>query len=237
MAADTLTRGAAELRPIAVVVEEQDDVRAAQIKAMVAELHRIGCAEPALDSEIVDPVTGRVLAMAEAFWPEGLQPGQDRPVVLELDPEAADLPRLEELGYDVFTSVDAPLGYAARRNEIAAGEGEGEPRPAWEASPASAGALSAEFDRAMQEIARKAKEEANYHATYFLRMLAEYGGVMTARKLLATPAGSDGFAALWERGRLDLTVEAVVVQPRFAELFILAEIETVRCRLKQFGYE
>ena len=162
---------------------------------------------------------------------DGLQPGQGKPVVLELDPEAADLPRLEELGYEVFTSVDALLGYAARRNESAAGSEPGqEPRPA----PAST--ASKEFDQAMRDIYDRARNEANYHATYFRSMLAEHGGLATARKLLAAPAVSDGFAALWERGRLDLTVEALVVRPRFANLFTPAEIEAAHHRLTQFGH-
>ena len=233
---DGVTAAAAPaLQPVVVVADEQDDVRAAQIKAMVEELTRLGYAEPALDSEIADPVTGRALAVAEAFWPNGLQAGQGKPVVLELDPEAADLPRLEELGYEVFTSVDALLGYAVRRNESAAGDEEPEaealPEP-----PAPTGSAGAEFDKAMRMIYHRAKTEANYQATYFLSMLAEYGSLATARKLLSAPAVSDGFAALWERGRLDLTVEALVIQPQFAELFTPAEIEVARHRLEQFGY-
>ncbi|MER7127550.1 hypothetical protein [Streptosporangium saharense] len=54
-------------------------------------------------------VTGRALAVAEAFWPDGLQTGQGKPVVLELDPDVADLPRLEELGYEVFTPVEVEV--------------------------------------------------------------------------------------------------------------------------------
>lgn len=202
---------AGELRPVAVVADEQDDVRAAQIKAMVEELVRLGYAEPALDSEIADPASGRALAMAEAFWPDGLQPGQGRPVVLELDPEVADLPRLEELGYEVFTSADALLGYATRRNETAAGDEQAPQEPVAPPTSASSG-VHAEFDAAMRSVYDRARSEANYHASYFLSMLAEHGSLATARRLLRSPAVSDGFAALWERGRLDLTVEALVVQ-------------------------
>jgi len=228
------------LERVVVVADEQDDVRAAQIKAMVEELTRLGYAEPQLDSEIADPVTGRALAVAEAYWPNGLQPGQGKPVVLELDPEAADLPRLEELGYEVFTSVDALLGYAVRRSESAAGEPSAEEWKAFaepeEAPVAEAGSVEAEFEKAMWDIYTRAKNEANYHATYFRSMLSEYGGLATARKLLSAPAVSDGFAALWERSRLDLTVEALVVQERFADLFSPKEIDVARYRLEQFGY-
>ena len=61
------------------------------------------------------------VAVAEAFWPEGLQPGLGDPVVLELDAAEADMARLAELGYQVFTSVDALRGFVSRRNEESAG--------------------------------------------------------------------------------------------------------------------
>ena len=72
-----------------VVVETIDDqdTRNEEIAALIAELTELGCAEPAVDCEISDPGTGKALAIAEACWPEGLQPGQGNPVVLELDPE------------------------------------------------------------------------------------------------------------------------------------------------------
>jgi hypothetical protein len=57
--------------------------------------------------------------------------------------------------------------------------------------------------------------------------------VMVSR---STPASSDGFAELWERGRLDLTVEALVAEPKFSELFSENEIAVARRRLEQFGY-
>ena len=75
----------------------------------------------AVDCEVADPATGEVLAIAEACWPEGLQPGQGDPVILELDPAEADLGRLKELGYEVFTSVESLRVHARRRNEEAAG--------------------------------------------------------------------------------------------------------------------
>jgi hypothetical protein len=106
-----------------VVVEASDDHDAGtdEVAALVAELTELGCAEPAVDSEIADPVTGEVLAIAEAYWPEGLQPGQGNPVVLELDPLDSGLARLKELGYEVFTSVDSLRGYVRRRNQEAVG--------------------------------------------------------------------------------------------------------------------
>ncbi|QGN50490.1 GmrSD restriction endonuclease domain-containing protein [Micromonospora sp. WMMD558] len=249
------TKPAAEpLRPVVVVAEEDDDVRARQIKALVDELTAAGCAEPALDSEIADPATGRVLGVAEAYWPDGLQPGLGNPVVLELDANP-DLPRMEELGYEVFTSVDALLGYVARRNEQAAGPSEDDdhvgpdestvedaalaagPPSATVPAQAAVGGTGADFDRAMRQLYVAARDEAGYNATLFLSMLAEHGSISTAKKLLASSVVSDGFVALWERGRLDLTVEALVTRPEFEWLFDPAELEVARTRLQQFEYE
>jgi hypothetical protein len=111
------------LERLAIAIEEIEDVdsRRDQVMALVAELVELGCADPAMDCEVSDPATGEVLAIAEACWPEGLQPGQGDPVILELDPAEADLDRLKELGYEVFTSIDSLRSHVRRRNEEAAG--------------------------------------------------------------------------------------------------------------------
>jgi len=71
----------------------------------------------------------------------------------------------------------------------------------------------------MVELWRRAKTEAGYNATRFLTRLSEHGGVATARRLVAASTPSDGFTALWEKGRLDLTVEALVLDPTYHDLF------------------
>ena len=53
-----------------------------------------------------------------------------------------------------------------------------------------------EFHRAMVEIYERAKREAGYTATRFVQMVAERGGVQTAKSLLATGDVSEGFTAL-----------------------------------------
>ena len=182
-----------------VVVETIDDqdARNEEIAALIVELTELGCAEPAVDCEISDPGTGKALAIAEACWPEGLQPGQGNPVVLELDPGESDLARLEELGYEVFTSTDSLRGYVRRRNQEAAGpveepagpaENVGDPSAAPDGEPGLD--VRAEFERAMKDVYVRAKSEANYTATYFVGMLSDYGGLGTAQRLLASTQAS-----------------------------------------------
>lgn len=93
------------------------------------------------------------------------------------------------------------------------------------------------FEAAMKNLYVRAKDEAGYEATVYLRMLADYGGLETARRLLATSSVSDGFVALWERGRVDLAVENVVLRPEFSTLFSDDELDVARRRLREYGLD
>jgi hypothetical protein len=98
-------------------------------------------------------------------------------------------------------------------------------------------ALVAAFDEEMLHIYQRAHIEANYHATRFLQMLHEYRGLETARILLHSTNVSEGYTALWERGRLDLTVEAVIHDnPKWHGLFTEDELATCTKRLKEYRY-
>ena len=97
--------------------------------------------------------------------------------------------------------------------------------------------LENQFDTAMMNIYKKAKSEANYNATRFLHMLTEHRGLETAKLLLNSTTVSEGYIALWERGRLDLTVEALVLDPKWHKLFNEEEVEIAEKRLKEYEYE
>jgi hypothetical protein len=96
--------------------------------------------------------------------------------------------------------------------------------------------VEAAFSGAMKDIYRRAKVELGYNATYFLQMLANEGAVATARHLVMSTRPSEGFTTLWERGRLDLTVEAHVIDPQYADLFSDEMVDTARRRLAAYGY-
>jgi len=96
--------------------------------------------------------------------------------------------------------------------------------------------LESEFHDAMLEIYRRAKSEADYNATRFLGMVSERGGLETARTLLHAATVSDGYAALWERRRLDLTVEAVILDSKWEPLFSNGERRIAVDRLREYGF-
>jgi hypothetical protein len=68
-------------------------------------------------------------------------------------------------------------------------------------------------------------------------MLHEHRGLETARILLRASKVSEGYVALWERKRLDLTVEAVILAAEWHLLFSEQEREIARKRLSEYGYE
>lgn len=85
--------------------------------------------------------------------------------------------------------------------------------------------LENQFHGAMLSIYKRAKIECGYNATRFLQMVNEHGGLEAAKILLHNKDLSEGFVALWERGRLDLTMEALILKPPWKELFTKEERE------------
>lgn len=230
--------------PIIAEAPDEADERSVEVAALVAELVELGCTEAVVDSEISDPADGHALGIADACWPEGLQPGQGQPVVLMFDPKESNRARLQELGYEVFTSTESLKGKVLRQNQEAAGRSDEISTPAEtqssmvdaQESPMDLDVRS-DFERAMKDVYVRAKKEANYTAGFFISMLTTYGGLETAKRLLASQEMHSGFTALYERGRLDLTVEALVVQRKYSELFTDEEMDTAHRRLRQLGYD
>jgi HNH endonuclease len=84
---------------------------------------------------------------------------------------------------------------------------------------------------------RRARTEAHYNAPYFLQMLQERLGYDTAIHLIHLQQPSIGFTHLWERERLDLTVEALVLRPEWQHIFSEADLRAARHRLEQYHYD
>lgn len=84
----------------------------------------------------------------------------------------------------------------------------------------------------MLEIYKRAKKECNYHATRFLQMVTERGGLEAAKILIRAKDVSEGFVELWKCERLDLTVEAEILNPKWQPLFTDDDRKVAKKRLK-----
>ena len=96
--------------------------------------------------------------------------------------------------------------------------------------------LENRFDIEMMNIYRRALKECGYNAHYFLQMLYEKRGLKTAKDLLHAPLPQDGFNALYNLNRLNLTVEALLLRDPWNQLFTESELVEARKRLKDRGY-
>jgi len=92
------------------------------------------------------------------------------------------------------------------------------------------------WNRVMVSIYETAKRELGYNATRFIQMVSEQGGVRAARQLVWSDSPSDGFTFLWEHHRLDLTVEAHLLDEQYASLFTDDDRQRALDRLTQYGW-
>ncbi len=95
--------------------------------------------------------------------------------------------------------------------------------------------LEEQFHHAMIGVYENAKEH-DYFATYFKRMIDQYGGLGAAKRLLATQEIQEGLMKLWELNCLGQSMEALVIQERYQPLFTQAEIAEARRRLDELEY-
>ncbi|MDP2926655.1 MAG: hypothetical protein Q8N65_00745 [bacterium] len=97
--------------------------------------------------------------------------------------------------------------------------------------------LESNFETGMLSDYKEA-QKLGYNATRFLNMFYEFGGVTTAKKLLAKEEFvQEGVVKLWELGRLDLSIEALVLKPEYKDLFSRTELEIAKDRLNKLDYE
>lgn len=94
--------------------------------------------------------------------------------------------------------------------------------------------LEGRFHLEMIHIYREATA-FGYYATGLLRMVSSQGGLLAAKNLLHAETPASGFDRLWKEKRLDLSVEALVLQEPWCALFTRAELQEARRRLEDLG--
>ena len=97
-----------------------------------------------------------------------------------------------------------------------------------------------ELEQGFHDEMMRIYEEAkvfNYCPTYFLQMVNEMGGVAAAKRLLEGEHISDGLTRLWEEGRLDISMEALILREPWRTLFTEEEVKKAETRLKELGYD
>jgi hypothetical protein len=111
----------------------------------------------------------------------------------------------------------------------------------WESREAISDAYSPDtienvFHRAIVAIYDYILLERRYDANRLLSLLVSDGGVKAVRNLLSMPGFGAGFEGLWQRGPLEKTIEYLVLQQQFSDLFTDEEKKTAESRLAECGY-
>lgn len=96
--------------------------------------------------------------------------------------------------------------------------------------------MEEEFHQEMLNVHRLILENVDYNATRFLHMVNVSGGVNAAKELLRARRISDGLSKLAIAGRLDISMEALVLQERWGILFNDDERQLARDELISLGY-
>ena len=96
--------------------------------------------------------------------------------------------------------------------------------------------LEDELHDDMIALFRSAGEATGYWGRRYLQAVRRQGGLARAREMLKPRTSSQraGLDALIEAGRKDLTLEALVLQPKYAGLFSTKELREARRRVGEF---
>ena len=82
----------------------------------------------------------------------------------------------------------------------------------------------------------KACRALRYNPTYFLQMVEAHGAVNAAKTLVGSGDFQSGLITLWEKGRLDLSMENRILNPKFTDLFTEDERAAAQKRLADLSY-
>lgn len=96
--------------------------------------------------------------------------------------------------------------------------------------------LKKDFHKEMIEICKESKK-IGYNPSRFIEMLAVKEGYLIARTFMQNPSQTDGFTKLWEKKRLDLTVENTILKDKYIPLFSHEEREVAKKRLSEHDYK
>ena len=97
--------------------------------------------------------------------------------------------------------------------------------------------LKNKFNAEVSETIKIMKKEV-YTPTRFIRMLYESGNnAFEAVQKLVTKEVTTGIEKLYEKGRLDLSVEALVTKPMYKDLFPSNIVDICTRKLKKLGYK
>lgn len=96
--------------------------------------------------------------------------------------------------------------------------------------------LEKQFEEELIKNYERSKKECGCQPTRLLQTVEKFGGVKTVKEILRKGRLSDGFDQIQAAGHLELTMEALVCQTKYGELFTDDEVNSCYELLCDYGY-
>ena len=96
--------------------------------------------------------------------------------------------------------------------------------------------LEKQFTELLIKNCEEAQKACAYRGIRFIQTIQKFGGVKTAKEIIRKGRLSDEFEVLEKAGLIKLTMEALVVDRRFSELFSDDELNSCYEVLCEYGY-
>ena len=96
--------------------------------------------------------------------------------------------------------------------------------------------LEDEFHRALENHVY-ADIKSHSFPMFLLQAMRRHGGVFAAKQLLGISEDRAGLVQLGKQGRLDMSVESLMLQERWKPLFSVDELKLARKRLTDLGFD
>jgi hypothetical protein len=76
-----------------------------------------------------------------------------------------------------------------------------------------------------------------YSPRVFLDMIVSNEDIVeVTRRLIYKEGGTTGFTTLYNKNKMDLSVERIILEPRYKELFTAEDLRAAYNRLKEYNY-
>jgi len=92
------------------------------------------------------------------------------------------------------------------------------------------------FDQRVDNAIREMMS-LGYKPQAFMTMKIKDGTVNSIKKLINSSTPPEGFTRLWELKRLDLSMEAIIQEEEWKDLFTDDERQKAKKRLNDYGYK
>ncbi len=96
--------------------------------------------------------------------------------------------------------------------------------------------LEKQLEQKLIEASEICRTIYRYYPSRFLQIMNSKSAVETAKQLVMDSKYHEGLTKLWELKRLDLTVEAIIIQDPYCKLFSDEILVKTKEKLNELGY-